>query len=151
MVKSEGLHAGRVTLDAGRIMPWSDHRRDAHQPIQKHRHASRITLGAGRVSLFRKQIRNGNRGSMKERSARMAILWISCYREGISDYSTFLESKRQELRVWTWRLAWRRSREAEKTKVSSRIFFVLRVLSWTIFLSIVLFAFWLCLSRFLSF
>jgi len=78
MVKSEGLHAGRVTLDAGRIMPWSDHRRDAHQPIQKHRHASRITLGAGRVRLFRKQIRYGNRGSMKERSARMAILWISC-------------------------------------------------------------------------
>jgi hypothetical protein len=27
------------------------------------------------------------------------------------------EKKRQKLRVWTWRLAWRRSREAKKTKV----------------------------------
>ena len=69
----------------------------------------------------------------------------------IADYSTFWGRKRQEFRVWTWRLAWRRSREAEKTKVSSRIFFVLRVLSWTIFLLFVLSAFWLCLSRFLSF
>jgi hypothetical protein len=33
---------------------------------------------------------------MKERSARMAILWISCYREGISDYSAFFGERRDK-------------------------------------------------------